>query len=102
MTPYGVNMDAEEFYKKLQQNEALKKQVAAALQSYCSEIKTDLKQATDFASAQETITELYIVLLSSFEGKSKEALTQRLAENANMLMDVLESRNKLLNSIEIK
>ncbi|MEH2977704.1 hypothetical protein [Bacillus amyloliquefaciens] len=102
MTPYGVNMDAEEFYKKLQQNEALKKQVAAALQSYCSEIKTDLKQATDFASAQETITEVYLALLSSFEGKSKEALTQRLAENANMLMDVLESRNKLLNSIEIK
>ncbi|AFJ61599.1 hypothetical protein MUS_1588 [Bacillus velezensis YAU B9601-Y2] len=95
-------MDADEFYKKLQQNEALKKQVAAALQSHCSKIKTDLKQATDFASAQETITEVYLALLSSFEGKSKEALTQRLAENANMLMDVLESRNKLLNSIEIK
>ncbi|MFE0217476.1 hypothetical protein ACNFKI_08270 [Bacillus velezensis] len=102
MAPYGVNMDADEFYKKLQQNEALKKQVVAALQSHCSEIKTDLKQATDFASAQETITEVYLALLSSFEGKSKEALTQRLAENANMLMDVLESRNKLLNSIEIK
>ncbi|MEH7723034.1 hypothetical protein [Bacillus velezensis] len=102
MTPYGVNMDADEFYKKLQQNEALKKQVAVALQSHCSEIKTDLKQATDFASAQETITEVYLALLSSFEGKSKEALTQRLAENANMLMDVLESRNKLLNSIKIK
>lgn len=102
MAPYGVNMDANEFYKKLQQNEALKKQVAAALQSHCSEIKTDLKQATDFASAQETITEVYLALLSSFEGKSKEALTQRLAENANMLMDVLEIRNKLLNSIEIK
>ncbi|POO72153.1 hypothetical protein C1T26_01875 [Bacillus amyloliquefaciens] len=95
-------MDADEFYKKLQQNEALKKQAAAALQSHCSEIKTDLKQATDFASAQETITEVYLALLSSFEGKSKEALTQRLAENANMLMDVLESRNKLLNSIKIK
>ncbi|MEC2150801.1 hypothetical protein P9G40_05610 [Bacillus velezensis] len=102
MAPYGVNMDADEFYKKLQQNEALKKQAAAALQSHCSEIKTDLKQATDFASAQETITEVYLALLSSFEGKSKEALTQRLAENANMLMDVLESRNKLLNSIKIK
>ncbi|MCX2884799.1 hypothetical protein OQE43_10715 [Bacillus velezensis] len=102
MAPYEVNMDADEFYKKLQQNEALKKQVAAALQSYCSEIKTDLKQATDFASAQETITEVYLALLSSFEGNSKEALTQRLAENANMLMDVLESRNKLLNSIKIK
>ncbi|WEV83241.1 hypothetical protein L0P93_08400 [Bacillus velezensis] len=102
MAPYWVNMDADKFYKKLQQNEALKKQVAAALQSHCSEIKTDLKQATDFASAQETITEVYLALLSSFEGKSKEALTQRLAENANMLMDVLESRNKLLNSIEIK
>ena len=33
---------------------------------------------------------------------SIHSLTQRLAENANMLMDVLESRNKLLNSIEIK
>ncbi|MCY8932666.1 hypothetical protein MOE21_08315 [Bacillus atrophaeus] len=100
--PYGVNMDADEFYRRLQQNEALKKHVAAVLKTNCSEIKSDLKQSTDFSSAQETITEVYVALLSSFDGKSKEALTQRLAENGNMLMDVLESRNKLLNSIEIK
>ncbi|WEZ03747.1 hypothetical protein P5666_17910 [Bacillus subtilis] len=99
--PYGVNMDADEFYRRLQQNEELKKIVGSSLKSHCQSLKEDTKNASDFSSAR-FIAEVYIALLSSFEGKAKEALVQRLNENATMLTNATENRSAFLRSIKTK
>ena len=81
-------MDADEFYRRLQQNEELKKIVGSSLKTHCQSLKEDTKNASDFSSAQQGIAEVYVALLSSFEGKAKEALVQRLNENATMLLQI--------------
>ncbi|XRL94222.1 hypothetical protein P5641_23135 [Bacillus subtilis] len=48
------------------------------------------------------IAEVYVALLSSFEGKAKEALVQRLNENATMLTNATENRSVFLRSIKTK
>jgi hypothetical protein len=45
---------------------------------------------------------VYVALLSSFEGKAKEALVQRLNENATMLTNATENRSAFLRSIKTK
>ncbi|WP_353853815.1 hypothetical protein [Bacillus sp. Bos-x628] len=98
--PYGVNMDADEFYRRLQQNEELKNIVGASLKTHCQNLKEDTKNATDFSSSQQVIAEVYVALLCSFEGKAKEALVQRLKDNATMLTTVTENRSTFLSSIK--
>ncbi|MEC0364295.1 hypothetical protein ACTOS9_06745 [Bacillus subtilis] len=51
--PYGVNMDADEFYRRLQQNEELKKIVGSSLKTHCQNLKEDTKNSSDFSSAQQ-------------------------------------------------
>ncbi|KJJ41842.1 phage protein [Bacillus subtilis] len=101
--PYGVNMDADEFYRRLQQNEELKKKLwVQTLKTHCQNLKEETKNASDFSSAQQVIAEVYVALLSSFEGKAKEALVQRLNENATMLTNATENRSAFLRSIKTK
>ncbi|WP_367616269.1 hypothetical protein [Bacillus altitudinis] len=100
--PYGVNMDADEFYRRLQQNEELKKIVGSSLKTHCQNLKEDTKHASDFSSARQVVAEVYVALLSSFEGKAKDALIQRLNENAKMLTNATENRSAFLRSIKTK
>ena len=94
-------MDADEFYRRLQQNEELKN-CGFKFKISLSEPKRRHKNASDFSSAQQVIAEVYIALLSSFEGKAKEALVQRLNENATMLTNATENRSAFLRSIKTK
>ncbi|MCY8424646.1 hypothetical protein [Bacillus vallismortis] len=95
-------MDTVDFYRKLQQTEDLKKLVGTSLKTHCQNLKEDTKNASDFSSAQQVIAEVYVALLSSFEGKAKEALVQRLNENAAMLTTATENRSAFLRSIKTK
>lgn len=99
--PYGVNMDADEFYRRLQQNEELKN-CRFKFKTHCQNLKEDTKHASDFSSAQQVVAEVYVALLSSFEGKAKDALVQRLNENAKMLTNATENRSAFLRSIKTK
>ncbi|EKF35640.1 MULTISPECIES: hypothetical protein [Bacillus] len=72
--------------------------------------KTDIPNLTDedyFSLSQNTYSEkkmkkAYVALISSFEGKSKDALVQRLNENATMLTNATENRSAFLRSIKTK
>ncbi len=46
-------MDADEFYRRLQQNEELKKIVGSSLKTHCQNLKEDTKNSSDFSSAQQ-------------------------------------------------
>ncbi|MFS0654353.1 hypothetical protein [Bacillus sp. 179-C3.3 HS] len=95
-------MDTLEFYNKMMQNEKLKKIVGSSLKTHCHNLKEDTKIASDFSSAQQAIAEVYVALLSSFDGQAKEALVQRLNENARLLTDATENRSAFLKSIKTK
>ncbi|MER3123512.1 hypothetical protein ABQG71_20340 [Bacillus altitudinis] len=99
---YGVNMDADEFYRRLQQNEELKNIVGSSLKTHCQNLRKDIKNASNLSSEQQAITEVYVALLSSFEGKAKDALVQRLNENATMLTNATQNRSAFLRSIKTK
>ncbi|MDM5297678.1 hypothetical protein QUF51_05890 [Bacillus pumilus] len=95
-------MDTVDFYRKLQQHEELKKVVGSNLKTNCLNLKEDTKNASDFTSAQQVISEVYVALLSSFEGEANEALVQRLKENATILTNATENRSAFLRSIKTK
>ncbi|MEK3709893.1 hypothetical protein NST16_07620 [Bacillus sp. FSL K6-1005] len=73
--------------------------MGTSLKTYCQNLKEDAKNASDF---QQVIAEVYVALLSSFEGKAKEALVQKLNENATMLTNATENRSAFLRSIKTK
>ncbi|MGN2665244.1 hypothetical protein ACS34L_17065, partial [Bacillus altitudinis] len=52
----------------------LKKIVGSSLKTHCQHLKEDTKHASDFSSAQQVVAEVYVALLSSFEGKALEAI----------------------------
>ncbi|MED1125499.1 hypothetical protein [Bacillus atrophaeus] len=102
MTVYGMNMDADDFYKRLNQNENLKKQVSSSMKKNCIDLKSSTSNSTDFTSSKEIIAETYLALISSFEGRAKDAIIQRFNESATILMNTTDSREEFLNSIKIK
>ncbi|WP_144487553.1 hypothetical protein [Bacillus pumilus] len=96
-------MNAElEMIKKVQQQNELKSQLKAQAKADIKSLKSDITKATKLAESTKTIAQTYLTLFSSFEGKSLDALVDRLNQNAQKTLQVKHDRKAFINSIRTK
>ncbi|MBU8639567.1 hypothetical protein [Bacillus pumilus] len=97
------DMNAElEMIKKVQQQNELKSQLKAQAKTDINSLKSDITKATKLAASTKTIAQTYLTLFSSFEGKSLDALVDRLNQNAQKTLQVKHDRKAFINSIRTK
>ena len=96
-------MNAElEMIKKVQQQNELKSQLKAQAKTDINSLKSDITKATKLSALTKTIAQTYLTLFSSFEGKSLDALVDRLNQNAQKTLQVKHDRKAFINSIRTK
>ncbi|MBU8726198.1 hypothetical protein [Bacillus pumilus] len=97
------DMNAElEMIKKVQQQNELKSQLKAQAKTDINSLKSDITKATKLSALTKTIAQTYLTLFSSFEGKSLDALVDRLNQNAQKTLQVKHDRKAFINSIRTK
>ncbi|APT48566.1 hypothetical protein BSA171_16930 [Bacillus safensis] len=97
------DMNAElEMIKKVQQQNELKSQLKAKAKTDVDSLKSDIAKSTKLTAATKTIAQTYLTLFSSFEGKSLDALVDRLNQNAQKTLQVKHDRKAFINSIRTK
>lgn len=97
------DMNAElEMIKKVQQQNELKSQLKAQAKTDVSSLKSDITKATKLTESTKTIAQTYLTLFSTFEGKSLDALVDRLNQNAQKTLQVKHDRTVFINSMRTK
>ncbi|MGE6632134.1 hypothetical protein [Bacillus sp. NPDC077027] len=97
------DMNAEiEMIKRVQQSNDLKRQLKSRAKIDIGHLKSDIANSTKLTSATKTIAQAYLTLFSSFEGKSLDALVERLNQNAKKTLQVKRDRTAFIKSIRTK